>query len=103
MSAPDEKKRLTTLELFVNNHPGVMSHVCGLFSRRAYNLEGIICLPVGDGTTSKILLQVSEDKRLDQVIKQVRKLADVEQVNHCEEIHSPFKVLDPFFGNREDA
>jgi hypothetical protein len=32
----------TVLELDVNNHPGVMSHVVGLFSRRAYNVEGIL-------------------------------------------------------------
>ena len=37
------------LEIDVNNHPGVMSHVVGLFSRRAYNVEGIICVPVGSG------------------------------------------------------
>jgi acetolactate synthase-1/3 small subunit len=37
----------TVLELDVNNHPGVMSHVVGLFSRRAYNVEGILCMPVG--------------------------------------------------------
>jgi acetolactate synthase-1/3 small subunit len=29
----------TVLELDVNNHAGVMSHVVGLFSRRAYNVE----------------------------------------------------------------
>ena len=37
------------LEIDVNNHAGVMSHVVGLFSRRSYNVEGILCLPVGDG------------------------------------------------------
>ena len=31
------------LRLMVRNHPGVMSHVCGLFSRRSFNLEAIIC------------------------------------------------------------
>ncbi|HRE16534.1 MAG TPA: acetolactate synthase isozyme 1 small subunit, partial [Rhodocyclaceae bacterium] len=35
------------LELEVNNHAGVMSHVVGLFSRRAYNVEGIVVMPVG--------------------------------------------------------
>ena len=40
----------TVLELNVNNHAGVMSHVVGLFSRRAYNVEGILCMPVGDGS-----------------------------------------------------
>ena len=31
------------LELTVRNHPGVMTHVCGLFARRAFNVEGIAC------------------------------------------------------------
>lgn len=30
------------LEIDVNNHAGVMSHVVGLFSRRAYNVDGIL-------------------------------------------------------------
>lgn len=34
------------LELTVRNHPGVMTHVCGLFARRAFNVEGILCLPI---------------------------------------------------------
>ena len=42
------------LQIDVANHPGVMSHVVGLFSRRAYNVEGILCLPVGDGRQSRI-------------------------------------------------
>ena len=44
----------TVLELTVRNHPGVMSHVCGLFSRRAFNVEGILCMPVGEGRESRI-------------------------------------------------
>jgi acetolactate synthase regulatory subunit len=38
------------LELTVNNHAGVLMHVCSLFSRRAYNVEGVLCMPIGDGT-----------------------------------------------------
>ncbi|TXI72259.1 MAG: ACT domain-containing protein, partial [Dechloromonas sp.] len=59
------------LEIDVNNHAGVMSHVVGLFSRRAYNVEGILCLPVGNGQRSRIWLLVNEDTRLPQMIKQV--------------------------------
>ncbi len=65
------------LRLHVRNHPGVMSHVCGLFARRAFNVEGIVCLPVGDGTRSAILLRVHDDARLEQMIRQLRKLEDV--------------------------
>jgi acetolactate synthase-1/3 small subunit len=49
------------LRLLVRNHPGVMSHVCGLFARRAFNVEGILCVPVGDATCSAILLLVHRD------------------------------------------
>ncbi|HNH10274.1 MAG TPA: acetolactate synthase small subunit, partial [Leptospiraceae bacterium] len=30
-----------TISILVNNHPGVMSHVSGLFTRRAYNIDSI--------------------------------------------------------------
>ena len=81
------------LELDVNNHPGVMSHICSLFSRRAYNLEGIACVPVADGRTSRIWLQVDELDRLDQVIKQIQKLPDVLEVNRYDGEHQVFKGL----------
>ena len=62
----------TVLELDVNNHAGVMSHVVSMFSRRAYNVEGILCMPVGSGETSRIWLLVNEDGRLEQMVKQSR-------------------------------
>jgi acetolactate synthase-1/3 small subunit len=65
------------LTLTVNNHPGVMSHICGLFARRAYNLEGILCVPVGDGRRSRIWLRVNEGDRLSQVCRHLEKLEDV--------------------------
>ncbi len=65
------------LRLQVNNHPGVMSQICGLFARRAFNLEGIFCNATGQGETSCIWLKVDETDRLDQVIKQLAKLEDV--------------------------
>jgi len=68
------------LELTVRNHPGVMSHICGLFARRAFNVEGILCLPLNDDLHSRIWLQVADDKRLEQMISQVEKLEDVVQL-----------------------
>jgi acetolactate synthase I/III small subunit len=90
----------TVLELTVNNHAGVMSHVCGLFARRAYNVEGILCMPFGDGARSRIWLLVAEDRRLDQVVKQVLKLEDVIDVNRHAADHEVFERLEEFF--RED-
>lgn len=87
----------TLLEVTVNNHPGVLMHVCGLFSRRAYNVEGILCLPVGDGTHSRIWLKVKEDARLEQVIKQLFKLEDVREVQRHGADHAVLLRLEEIF------
>jgi len=88
----------TVLELDVVNHPGVMSHVVGLFSRRAYNVEGILCMPVGTmGATSRIWLLVNEDARLAQMVKQLEKLEDVLSVRRHGAGHEVFVRLEEFF------
>ena len=87
----------TVLELDVNNHAGVMSHVVGMFSRRAYNVEGILCMPVGTGATSRIWLTVNEDARLDQMVKQIEKLEDVLAVRRHGAEHEVFERLEEFF------
>jgi len=85
------------LELDVNNHAGVMSHVVGLFSRRAFNVEGILVMPVGSGATSRIWLLVNEDARLDQMIRQLEKLEDVLAVRRHGADHAVFERLEEFF------
>jgi len=85
------------LEIDVANHPGVMSHVVGLFSRRAYNVEGILCLPIGDGRQSRIWLLVNEDQRLPQMIRQVEKLEDVSTVRRHHADHAVFAQTEAFF------
>lgn len=85
------------LELDVNNHAGVMSHVVGLFSRRAYNVEGILVMPVGDGRCSRIWLQVNEDGRLEQMLRQIEKLEDVLAVRRHGAEHEVFERLEAFF------
>jgi acetolactate synthase I/III small subunit len=87
----------SVLELTVNNHPGVMSHVCGMFSRRAYNVEGILCMPVGDGTRSRIWLMVKEDLRLEQMIKHLNRLEDVLTVRRHGADHKVFEQLEVYF------
>lgn len=77
---PDSAAGLIALRLTVRNHPGVMSHVCGLFARRAFNVEGILCTPVDDGSISRIWLLVHDDARLEQMIRQAAKLQDVSEV-----------------------
>jgi acetolactate synthase-1/3 small subunit len=71
------------IELIVKNHPGVMSHITGLFARRAFNLEGILCGQIGSSEDSRMYLLVKNDDRLEQIIKQVQKLYDVIEVSIC--------------------
>jgi acetolactate synthase-1/3 small subunit len=85
------------LELTVNNHPGVMSHICGLFSRRAYNVEGILCMPIGTGEQSRIWLRVQVDRRLEQMIRELFKLEDVLDVRRHGADHEVFVRLEEFF------
>ncbi|HOV27849.1 MAG TPA: acetolactate synthase small subunit [Pseudobacteroides sp.] len=73
------------IELIVKNHPGVMSHITGLFARRAFNLEGILCGQIGNSEDSRMYLLVKNDERLEQIIKQVQKLYDVKEVSICKD------------------
>jgi len=68
------------IELTVKNHPGVMVHVANLFARRAFNLEGILCGPLPDRTESRMLLLVGAEARMEQVVRQLKKLHDVIEV-----------------------
>ena len=96
-SKPAVPARGAILRLRVRNHFGVMTHVCSLFSRRAFNLDAIICLPIGDGTQSVALLMVNENERLDQLVRQLAKLEDVLEVNRAPELRSAFESLLPSF------
>ena len=82
-----------TLRLVVRNHPGVMSHICGLFARRSFNLEAIVCLPMEDGTRSAMLLGVGEDERVTQLIAQLHKLEDVLDVRIDPEGSEAFEAV----------
>lgn len=84
------KPRAAVVELRVRNHPGAMSHITGLFARRAFNLEAIACAPIGNGNDSRMLLLVGNDVRLEQLERQLTKLYDVLSVRHREDIGPDF-------------
>jgi len=92
----------TVVELIVNNHPGVMSHITGLFSRRAFNLEGILCGEIGNGTQSKVYLLVNKDERLEQIVSQLEKLYDVKEVSVREDYDCTiFNRIHELIGNAQ--
>jgi len=79
-----QTNRNVLIKLTVNNHPGVMSHITGLFSRRGFNLEGILCGTIGNGEKSEMFLLVRNDNRLAQITAQLDKLYDVLEVEQRE-------------------
>jgi len=81
------------LRLTVRNHPGVLSHVSGLFARRAFNVDGIVCLPLGDGARSAILLLVRADERVEQLVRQLAKLEDVLEIRDDPGGHATFATV----------
>ena len=67
--------------VLVQNHPGVLSRVSGLFSRRGFNIDSLAVWPTQDENVSRITLVVNGDEYIvDQVMKQLGKLIDVIEV-----------------------
>ncbi len=91
------QSRHMVLELVARNHPGVMLHICGLFARRAFNIEGILCLPTDNDSQGRIWLLVNEDQRLDRIVKQLLKLEDIRDVQRRSIDRDLFIQLERFF------
>jgi acetolactate synthase-1/3 small subunit len=70
-----------TISVLVNNQPGVLQRVSGLFGRRGFNIESIT---VGEseeqGLSRMVIVTSGDDKTLEQVSKQLYKLIDVMKV-----------------------
>ena len=69
----------TIVRLMVRNHPGAMSHITGLFSPGASTWRNPV-RSVDGGADSAMYLVVRNDERLEQIVKQLRKLYDVKSV-----------------------
>ncbi|MDF9832506.1 acetolactate synthase-1/3 small subunit [Ereboglobus sp. PH5-5] len=78
------------IDLRVRNHPGVMSHITGLFARRAFNLEAILCVPVSGNDESRMLLLVNDTPKLEQIERQLAKLHDVLAVRQRTDLPSDY-------------
>ena len=70
-----------TMSVLVENQPGVLSKVSGLFSRRAFNIDSLAVGITEDPAVSRITLVVNgDDYVVEQVEKQLNKLIDVIKV-----------------------
>ena len=67
-----------TLSVLVENKPGVLARIAGMFSRRGYNIHSLAVGPTEDEHISRLTIGVgTEAARLEQVIKQLNKLINV--------------------------
>jgi acetolactate synthase-1/3 small subunit len=70
-----------TLSVLVENKPGVLAHVAGLFSRRAFNIASLAVGPTHDARVSRITIVVDgATTPVEQVKKQLDKLVRVLKV-----------------------
>ena len=66
------------IALLMENQPGALSRVVGLFSQRGYNIETLIVAPTTDPTLSRLTMSTNGDERIvQQITKQLDKLIDV--------------------------
>ncbi len=67
-----------TIEILVNDEPGVMTRVAGLFARRGYNIDTITVGKTHTPGKSKIIITaIGDEKTIAQIEKQLNKLIDV--------------------------
>jgi acetolactate synthase-1/3 small subunit len=73
------------LSILVENKPGVLTRVSGLFARRGFNIETLVVGPTDDPTLSRITLTVDGAMHpIDQVTKQLHKLVNVLKIRDLE-------------------
>jgi acetolactate synthase-1/3 small subunit len=66
------------ISLLMENEPGALSRVVGLFSQRGYNIETLNVAPTEDPTLSRLTLTtVGDDRVIEQITKQLNKMIDV--------------------------
>lgn len=66
------------ISVLVENEPGALSRVVGLFSQRGYNIETLTVAPTEDETLSRLTLTtIGDDHIIEQITKHLNKLIDV--------------------------
>src|SRR5215210_7863652 len=77
--------RRHVLSLLVENKPGVLARIAGLFARRGFNIDSLAVGPTDDSSMSRITLTVDgANHPIDQVTKQLHKLVNVIKIRDLE-------------------
>lgn len=76
-----------TISILVDNEPGVLARIAGLFSARGFNIESLCVGETLDPTTSRITLVTSgDDWIIDQIIKRFNNMINVIKVQDLTEL-----------------
>lgn len=72
------------ISILMENEPGALSRVVGLFAQRGYNIESLTASPTDDPTLSRlnITTKILNPAELEQIEKQLHKLIDVLKVSN---------------------
>ncbi len=65
------------ISILLENEPGALSRVVGLFSQRNYNIESLTVAPTDDHTLSRLTITTEgDDRKIEQITKHLNKLID---------------------------
>ncbi|WP_419813016.1 acetolactate synthase small subunit [Bacterioplanoides sp.] len=66
------------ISILLENEPGALARVVGLFAQRGYNIETLTVAPTEDETLSRLTMTtVGDDSKIEQITKQLNKLIEV--------------------------
>ncbi|MBR9910474.1 MAG: acetolactate synthase small subunit [Gammaproteobacteria bacterium] len=66
------------ISVLMENEPGALSRVVGLFSQRGYNIETLTVAPTEDATLSRLTVTtIGDEHKIEQITKNLNKLIDV--------------------------
>jgi acetolactate synthase-1/3 small subunit len=69
------------ISVLLENEPGALSRVVGLFSARGYNIETLTVAPTEDSTLSRMtIVTTGSDEIIEQITKHLNRLVDVVKV-----------------------
>ncbi len=69
------------ISILMENEPGALSRVVGLFSQRGYNIETLNVAATEDATLSRLTLTTfGDDKHIEQITKHLNRLVDVVKI-----------------------
>src|SRR5258708_12407067 len=69
------------ISIMLENEPGALSRVAGLFSARGYNIETLTVAPTEDESLSRMtIVTTGSDDVVEQITKQLNKLVEVVKV-----------------------